>query len=263
MHLSIIIPAYNEERLIEQCLQSIFTSLAANEKPNFSSEVIVVDNNSADNTADLARKTGAKVVFEPINQIGRARNAGAAVATGDWLLFVDADCLLNPRIVADILQLIAEGKSVGCGSTMRMPDSPWWGNGILYVWTEISLLFRWASGALVVCRTDAFRDVGGFNQDLYATDEIDLSKHLKKWGKKRGLKFSILTKHPLETSSRKLRLYSGWEMPVSFFRCYSAQAERGKTRKNYRCGMTGGVKLKNFLTCTINLNRYILVELAE
>jgi len=231
MHLSIIIPAYNEERLIEQCLQSIFTSLAANEKPNFSSEVIVVDNNSADNTADLARKTGAKVVFEPINQIGRARNAGAAVATGDWLLFVDADCLLNPRIVADILQLIAEGKSVGCGSTMRMPDSPWWGNGILYVWTEISLLFRWASGALVVCRTDAFRDVGGFNQDLYATDEIDLSKHLKKWGKKRGLKFSILTKHPLETSSRKLRLYSGWEIAGQFFQVLLSPSRAWKNKK--------------------------------
>ena len=97
MHLSIIIPAYNEERLIEQCLQSVFTSLAANEKTNFSSEIIVVDNNSADNTANLARKAGATVVFEPINQIGRARNAGAAVTTGDWLLFVDADSLLNPR----------------------------------------------------------------------------------------------------------------------------------------------------------------------
>ena len=218
MHLSIIIPAYNEERLIEQCLQSVFTSLAANEKTNFSSEIIIVDNNSADNTANLARKAGATVVFEPINQIGRARNAGAAVTTGDWLLFVDADSLLNPGMVADILQLIAEGKSVGCGSTMRMPNSPWWGNVILYSWTGISMLFRWASGALVVCRADAFRDVGGFNQELYAADEIDLSQHLKKWGKKRGLKFSILTKHPLETSSRKLQLYSRWEIAGQFFK---------------------------------------------
>ncbi len=217
MHLSIITPAFNEERLIEKCLQSVYTSLAANEKPNFSSEVIVVDNNSTDNTANLARKAGATVVFEPINQIGRARNAGAAVASGDWLLFVDSDSLLNPGMVADILQLIAEGKSVGCGSTMRMPDSPWWGNIILHSWTGISMLFRWASGALVVCRADAFREVGGFNQELYAADEIDLSQHLKKWGKKRGLKFSILTKHPLETSSRKLQLYSGWEIVGQFF----------------------------------------------
>ena len=98
MHLSIVIPAFNEERLIGQCLQSISTSLAANYKPGFTSETIVVDNNSTDNTAELARQAGARVVFEPVNQIGRARNAGAAQATGDWLLFIDADSLLNPGI---------------------------------------------------------------------------------------------------------------------------------------------------------------------
>ena len=91
MHLSIIIPAFNEERLIERCLQSISVSLVANFTPGVTSEIIVVDNNSTDKTADLARQAGAQVVFEPINQIGRARNAGAAEATGDWLLFLDAD----------------------------------------------------------------------------------------------------------------------------------------------------------------------------
>ncbi|MEP6879988.1 MAG: glycosyltransferase, partial [Nitrosospira sp.] len=76
MHLSIIIPAFNEERLIEPCLQSVSASLAANDRPGLTSEIIVVDNNSTDNTANLARQAGARVVFEPINQIGRARNTG-------------------------------------------------------------------------------------------------------------------------------------------------------------------------------------------
>ena len=74
----------------------------------------------------LARQAGAQVVFEPINQIGRARNAGAAVATGEWLLFVDADSILNPGLLAEILQLIEEGRSVGCGSTIHMEGLPWW-----------------------------------------------------------------------------------------------------------------------------------------
>ena len=130
MRLSVIIPAFNEEQLIEQCLQSVFNSLIANKSPSFTSEVIVVDNNSTDNSAALARKAGAKVVFEPINQIGRARNTGAAAATGDWLLFVDADSLLNTAMVADILQMIKEGRNVGCGSTMRMPGAPGWGREI-------------------------------------------------------------------------------------------------------------------------------------
>ena len=180
MHLSIIIPAFNEERLITRCLESISTSLAANITPALTSEVIVVDNNSTDDTANLARQAGALVVFEPINQIGRARNAGAAQATGDWLLFLDADSALNPGLVGDILRAIESGKSVGCGCTLRMRGIPWWANAILQLWMGASMLFRWASGALLVCRSDAFRDVGGFTQELYAAEEIRLSKQLKR-----------------------------------------------------------------------------------
>lgn len=218
MHLSIIIPAFNEELLIESCLQSISTSLAANYKPGFTSEIIVVDNNSTDKTADLARQAGAEVVFEPINQIGRARNTGAKAATGDWLLFIDADSILNSGLLADILQLIEDGKSVGCGSTIQMHGLPWWADWTLKLWTGVSLLFSWAAGALVVCRSDAFRDVGGFDQELYAADEVTLSQKLKKWGRQRGLQFVILTKHPLESSSRKVRLYSGREIAGQILR---------------------------------------------
>lgn len=212
MHLSIIIPAFNEERLIMHCLDSVAESLAANQKPGFTAEIIVVDNNSTDKTAELATQAGAKVVFEPINQIGRARNSGATVATGEWLLFVDADSLLNPGMVADILNMIESGQYVGCGSVMHMPDLPWWGKAAIQLWTVFSVVFHWASGALVVCRADAFREVGGFNQELFAADEIDLSQLLKKWGRKHGLKFTILTRHPLVTSPRKVQLYSGWEI---------------------------------------------------
>ncbi|SET64742.1 Glycosyl transferase family 2 [Nitrosomonas marina] len=216
MRLSIIIPAFNESRLILHCLDSVSKSMAANHRAGFEYEVIVVDNNSTDNTAELARKAGARVVFEPINQIGRARNAGAAVAKGDWFLFVDADSLLNPDMIADILKLIDSGKFVGCGSVMHMPGSPWLGTLILKIWTVISVTFAWASGALIVCRADAFRDVGGFNLDLYAADEIDLSRLLKKWGRKRRLKFTILKRSPLITSARKLKLYTAREMANQF-----------------------------------------------
>ncbi len=217
MHLSIVIPAFNEEQLILDCLNSIRDSINANEKTGFTHEVIVVDNNSTDKTSELATQAGARVVFEPINQIGRARNAGAAVATGDWLLFVDADSLLNPGMVADILQMIASDRYVGCGSVMFMPDLPWWGSAAMKLWTLFSVTFRWASGALVVCRTDAFREVGGFNQELFAADEIDLSELLKKWGRKRNLKFTILTRHPLVTSPRKIKLYTAREITQQIF----------------------------------------------
>lgn len=218
MLLSIVIPAFNEARLIQRCLQSVSASLAASPTPGFTSEIIVVDNNSTDNTATLARQAGALVVFEPINQIGRARNAGAAQATGDWLLFLDADSELNPGLLADILRLIEEGKSVGCGSTLHMQGLPWWGDWLFQLWKGTSILFRWAAGALVVCRSDAFRDVGGFNQELFAADEIRLSADLKQWGRQRGLRFVILRQHPLKTSSRKVALYSGREIAGQILR---------------------------------------------
>lgn len=218
MHLSIIIPAFNEARLIEQTIRSVTVSLETNHKPGFSSEVIVVDNNSTDNTAELAKQAGARVVFEPINQIGRARNTGAAHATGEWLLFLDADSLLNPGLLADIVGVIESGKYVGCGSTLRMDGLPWWASWVLGLWTSTSILFRWAAGALVVCRRDAFQDVGGFDQKLYALDEIAISKALKQWGRRRGLQFQILTGHPLETSSRKVSLYSHREIAAQIFR---------------------------------------------
>jgi glycosyltransferase involved in cell wall biosynthesis len=220
MYLSIVIPAFNEARLIQQSLHSVAESIAANRTPGFTSEIIVVDNNCTDNTAELARQAGARVVFEPINQIGRARNAGAAHATGDWLLFLDADSLLSPDLLADIIRVIESGKYVGCGSTLRMDGLPWWANVTLLVWTGASILFRWAAGSLIVCRRDAFQEVGGFDQSLYALDEVRLSKQLKQWGRRHGLQFTILTKHPLETSSRKVSLYSGREIAAQIFRIF-------------------------------------------
>jgi glycosyltransferase involved in cell wall biosynthesis len=218
VQLSIIIPAFNEERLIERCLQSISASLAANLAAGFTSEIIVVDNNSTDNTAILARQAGAQVVFEPINQIGRARNTGAAEATGDWLLFLDADSVLNPGLLADTLRAIEDGRSVGCGCTLRMEGIPWWANSILQLWMATSILFRWASGAMLVCRSDAFREVGGFTHELYVAEEIRLSKQLKRWGRQCGLQFIILTEHPLETSARKVALYSAGEIASQILR---------------------------------------------
>jgi glycosyltransferase involved in cell wall biosynthesis len=218
MKLSIIIPAFNEERLIGRCLESIDTALSANSQFDFSTEVIVVDNNSTDRTAELAVQAGARVCFEAVNQIARARNAGAAAAGGEWLMFVDADSLVNPCLLTDIFAMINSGRAVGCGSTMRMAGLPAWARFTLWVWNRVSIACRWAAGSLIVCRTDAFRATSGFNEAFFVAEEIDLSRRLKKWGRQRELKFVILAAHPLETSSRKMSLYTGRELAAQFFR---------------------------------------------
>ena len=139
MKLSIIIPAFNEERLIGRCLESIDTALSANSQFDFSTEVIVVDNNSTDRTAELAVQAGARVCFEAVNQIARARNAGAAAAGGEWLMFVDADSLVNPCLLTDIFAMINGGRAVGCGSTMQMAGLPAWARFTLWIWNRVSI----------------------------------------------------------------------------------------------------------------------------
>ncbi len=71
-------------------------------------EIIVVDNNSTDDTADIARALGARVVSEPINQISRARNAGAAVARGGFFIFVDADTQISANVLGQALRQLRE-----------------------------------------------------------------------------------------------------------------------------------------------------------
>ena len=207
MKLSVIVPAFNEEKLIAACLESIHAALSANARPDFETEVIVVDNNSTDRTAAIARDDGARVVFEPVNQISRARNAGARVASGDWFLFVDADSFPSAELVGDVLELIDKNRVVGCGSKVCMRPMPLYGHVLVGLWHTVSILFRWAAGSFVVCRAEAFRELDGFSENMYAAEEIDFSIRLRRWGKRRGLKFTILRRHPLKTSNRKIHLY--------------------------------------------------------
>ena len=72
MKLSIVVPAYNEERLIGDCLGSIQAAIAAQNRADFEAELIVVDNNSTDRTAEIATQLGARVCFER-GQPDRAR----------------------------------------------------------------------------------------------------------------------------------------------------------------------------------------------
>src|SRR5262245_64266127 len=124
MKLSVIIPAYNEEKLLPNCLQSVVAAFRVTGSSDWTGEVLVVDNNSTDRTAELARSAGAKVVFEPVNQISRARNAGARVAQGDWFLFVDADSSLHPATLAELLCRVRQGRIAGGGCLVGLDQAP-------------------------------------------------------------------------------------------------------------------------------------------
>ena len=133
------------------------------------SELIVCDNNSTDRTPEIARDAGAQVVFEPLNQISRARNAGTALASGDWLMFVDADSHPSRALFADALRVLEDGRCIAGGSTLcfDLPDPTM--AGMAWIWNTISRCTRWAAGSFMFCEAAAFTEVGGFSHELYAT----------------------------------------------------------------------------------------------
>lgn len=209
--ISIVVPAFNEERLLGDSLAQINRAAGAFGPMGWETELIVCDNNSTDRTAEIAREAGATVVFEPVNQIARARNRGAAAATGDWLIFIDADSHPSAELFADVAERITSGKCLAGGATVRMDANHRTARLVVWIWNSISRSFKFLAGSFIFCDAEVFRKIGGFNEKLFAAEELDLSGRLKKFAKGTGRQVVVLSRHPLVTSARKLHLYSFWE----------------------------------------------------
>jgi glycosyltransferase involved in cell wall biosynthesis len=212
MDVSVVVPAFNEEAGLDATLRSIGAAMQAFDAAGWTSELIVCDNNSTDRTATIARAAGATVVFEPYNQIGRARNAGAAAATGRWLVFVDADSHPTAALFTDVAAAMRDPRCLAGGSTVTFASRHPLVRVAGWYWNTLSRVMRWAAGSFIFVEAAAFRAVGGFDTRLYAAEEIDLFRRLKRLARGTGRTIVILHRHPLMTSDRRVHLYSGREM---------------------------------------------------
>lgn len=218
MKISVVVPAFNEERLLGETLRRLRIALESISRVGWDSELIVCDNNSTDRTAELAREAGATVVFEPVNQIARSRNSGAAAATGDWLVFVDADSHASPELFAEVAREIASGTCLAGGSVVELDEQYAVGSRVVGLWNWLSRTFTWLAGSFIFCETKAFRAVGGFSLELFAAEELELTKKLKALAREERKRIVILDRHPLRTSARKMRLYSTKEQTLFLLR---------------------------------------------
>lgn len=210
-----VVPAFNEERLLGSSLRRIHAAKKEFEKHGWAVELIVCDNNSTDRTAEIARAAGAVVVLEPVNQISRARNAGARAATGDWLVFVDADSAPSPELFSEVASTIKNKEVIAGGSTVAFTRAPLAPRLVLGLWNLTSRVTRWAAGSFMFCEAEAFRRVGGFSEELFASEELDLYRRLKRLAKSEGRRIVILHRHPIVTSPRKAELYK-WRELIAF-----------------------------------------------
>lgn len=206
---SIIIPAYNEAKWIPETLKIIHQAMAA---IPLQGEIIVTDNNSTDNTAELAQQLGANVVFEPVNQISRARNAGARVAAGTYLVFIDADTHISPNVLKTALDNLQSGNCCGGGSVVTFDHDITPAQAkLLTIWTWVSTRLKLGAGCFLYCTKEDFESTGGFSEAVYASEEIWFSKNIKRLKSNKGKKFIIITEHPVTSSGRKFEWFGAWQ----------------------------------------------------
>lgn len=203
--LSFIVPAHDEEASIEATVRAIATA-ATSACAGAPHEIVVVDDASTDRTAQLAAAAGARVVPASVRQIAAARNAGARAARGEVFVFVDADTLIASDVVVGLVRVLAEG-AVGGGAAVRFDEpTPRWVRLVLPFSIWLARRFRFTGGCFLFCSRTAFEAVGGFDETLYASEELSLCRALRQRGE-----FVILREAVL-TSGRKLRTYTGWEI---------------------------------------------------
>ncbi len=231
MKISIVIPAFNEERLLGASLKQIKAAAGTFTSRGWEVELIVCDNNSTDRTPDIALAAGADVVFEQVNQIARARNSGAAAATGDWLVFVDADSHPGAELFADVAEQILSGKCLAGGATIQLDENYLVAKLITWTWNRVSRIWKLLAGSFIFCDAAAFRKIGGFSHEFFAAEELELSQRLKKLARETGKQIVILHRHPLVTSARKMKLYTAREHLRFFLRMIFNQRRAVSSRE--------------------------------
>jgi glycosyltransferase involved in cell wall biosynthesis len=198
IEVSFIVPAFNEAALIGATLEAIHAAARAPGSPTGPYEIIVADDASTDATAEIARAAGAEVVAVNRRQIAAVRNAGAAAARGDVLVFVDADTRLPAATWGAAIEAL-RGGAVGGGAAVRFDAVSLPARLVGGLVVEVFCRLRLAAGCFMFCRREAFRAVGGFDERYFASEEVWLSRALRRQGP------FVMLREPVVTSGRKVR----------------------------------------------------------
>jgi glycosyltransferase involved in cell wall biosynthesis len=198
--VSVVIPVKNGEATIGTCLRSIRRSYYKH------LEVIVVDDHSADRTAEIARSYNCVVVPADAGSGGAnaARNRGAKAAKGEIVVFIDADVVVSRETILGIVERLEEDALdavVGIYTARHRNDSLFsqyknlW---IRYSYMKSPPAIDWMFGAISGIRKTAFEAIGGFNVELIAqhgNDDLELGKRLARDNVKIELDMEIEVEH--------------------------------------------------------------------
>ena len=228
------IPAYNEEKGIVECLESIVKETAKSPVPV---EIIVVNNASTDRTKELALTVpGVRVVDEMRKGIVWARQAGFQASTGELIANIDADNRLTSNWLATVLKEFKDQRVVAVSGPLYYYDLPWYQRfftTIFYVGGIVADFFNglfgkrsMLQGGNYVVRRDALVAMGGYDTSIvFHGEDTDIGRRAAQIGKIRWT-----FKLPINSSGRRLAreglIKTGWGYAINFF----SVTYRGKPR---------------------------------
>lgn len=202
---SVVIPTLNEERYIEQCLNSLYT-----QETSSPYEIIVADSHSTDGTVRIAEKYADKIV-QCSKGISVGRNAGAAASKGSHLIFIDADSIASPSLVDAYTDAFSDKKYIAATGPIfpkeklhSIEDAFVRIGSKLYTESWIKFLIKVGKPAFIgsnsAFRKDMFKEIGGFREHLSTFEDGDLSMRLAGKGD-----FVFHERARVYTSIRRLR----------------------------------------------------------
>lgn len=209
LDFSLVIPAFNEERLLPRLLDSVEVARGRWRRGPDSIEVIVADNASTDGTAAVASGRGCHVVTVERRLIAAVRNGGAAVARGNILCFTDADGIVHPDTFEAIARAVDSGRTIA-GSTGVTFER--WSPGLVstyVVFLPLVWLTRMDTG-VVFCRREDFVSVGGYDETRPFGEDVALLVALRRLGKRDGRGLVRLRQVKAIASTRKFEQHGDW-----------------------------------------------------
>ena len=215
MKITIVVPAFNEESYLASTLDSIHASTSyLLARANADIELIVVDNNSTDDTAAVARGKGVTVVHEPVQGIARARNAGARHATGDLLVFVDADVSIPRTLFVKVHAAMSDPVCVG--GSVHVDYQPRRLSVRLYLraWRLLGRLMVMAQGATQFCRRSVFEELGGYDEKAWIGEDVDFFWDLKRLAKRENREVRFIRSPRVRPSCRRFDKWPLWKTLV-------------------------------------------------
>ena len=188
--VSIIIPAFNEEKYIEN---SLFSLLKSEQKTSLNYEVILIDNNSTDKTVEVAQKFAhgmdLRIIKETKQGRGAARARGFMEAKGEIILSADADTIFYKGWVEELTAAIKDdyvAVTTSCKIKDLSPLSNWIFNFTQPIWMILYSIFLghfWLSGFSFGILKEIYEKSGGFDTSLQAQEDLDLAFRVAKLGK--------------------------------------------------------------------------------